>query len=57
MNFQTLSEGDFIDLPDNMRMSKSFMQLKELVKSQGSFLSNSDSMDYINKTQPRSKLA
>ena len=49
MNFKCLSETDFIDLPDNMRSSKSFMQLKELMKSKGSFTSNLESNDYINK--------
>lgn len=50
MNFKCLSETDFIDLPDNMRSSKSFMQLKDLMKSKGSFSSQIDSHDYVNKS-------
>ena len=43
---QTLSEDEFIQLSDDFRMSKSLQQLKDLIKTSGSFQSNLDQKEY-----------
>ena len=48
MNFKTLTEDQFIDLPDQMRSSQSFMQLKDLVTTNSKFSNNNDK-DYIQR--------